>query len=78
MARLSGLQREVMGLYRKCFRMVKTKPEEFQMHWRAFIREEFKKNQKIPKKSFNVVEHLLRVGQRRFEMYLNPQIKDVH
>lgn len=59
-------------------RTVKTKPVETQQHWRAYVKEEFHKNQKIPKKSFSVVEHLIRVGHRRFELFLNPQIKDIH
>lgn len=78
MARLSGLQREVLKLYRTCIRTIRTKPEETQLHWRAYIREEFGKNKAIPKKLFSVIEHLIRVGHRRFEMYLNPQIKDIH
>lgn len=78
MARLSGLQREVLKLYRQSMRTVKTKPEESRHHWRAYIREEFGKNKKIPKKSFSVVEHLIRVGHRRFELFANPQIKDIH
>ncbi|ODV68580.1 hypothetical protein HYPBUDRAFT_151996 [Hyphopichia burtonii NRRL Y-1933] len=78
MARLSGLQREVLKLYRSSIRVVKTKPEETREHWRSFIREEFRKNQKVPKKSFTVIEHLIRVGHKRYELYLNPQIKDIH
>ncbi|KAF3994401.1 hypothetical protein FT663_01521 [Candidozyma haemuli var. vulneris] len=78
MARLSGLQREVLKLYRSCMRAVKTKPIENQEHWRAYVREEFGKHRKLPKKSFSVIEHLIRVGHRRYEMYSNPNIKDIH
>ncbi|KAK6463387.1 hypothetical protein DFJ63DRAFT_286198 [Scheffersomyces coipomensis] len=78
MARLSGLQREVLKLYRNCIRTIKTKPIDTQDHWRQFIREEFKKNQHISKKQFNVIEHLIRVGHRRFEQYSSTQIKDIH
>lgn len=78
MARLSGLQREVFKLYRVCIRALKTKPEQNREHWRVYIRQEFGKHQHIPKKLFSVIEHLIRVGHRRFEMYLNPNIKDIH
>lgn len=78
MARLSGLQREVLKLYRSCMRAVRTKPVENQEHWRLYVREEFGKHRKLPKKSFSVIEHLLRVGHRRYEMYSNPNIKDIH
>lgn len=78
MARLSGLQREVLKLYRACMRSVKTKPLDTQDHWRSYVRAEFDKYRSLPKKSFSVIEHLLRVGARRHEMYLNPNIKDIH
>lgn len=78
MARLSGLQREVLKLYRMCMRSVRTKPAETQEHWRKYVRDEFGKHQQLPKKSFNVIEHLLRVGHRRYEMYLSAAIKDIH
>lgn len=78
MARLSGLQREVLKLYRACIRSVKTKPEQNREHWRLYIREEFGKHRHLPKMLFSVIEHLIRVGHRRYEMYLNPNIKDIH
>lgn len=59
-------------------RSVRTKPPENREHWRKYIREEFEKHHRLPKKSFSVIEHLLRVGHRRFEMYSNPTIKDIH
>ena len=75
---LSGLQREVIALYRQLLRMVRTKPEETRDHWRQFIRAEFVKHRGIPKKLFLVIEHLIRTGHRRYDMYLSPQIKDIH
>lgn len=78
MPRLSGLQREVLKLYRACFRSIKTKPHGTRDHWKAYIREEFEKHRSLPKKQFSVIEHLIRVGHRRYEMYLNPNIKDIH
>lgn len=78
MARLSGLQREVTKLYRTCIRNVKTKPAHTRAHWRNFIRGEFAKHRDLSKKQFSVIEHLIRTGQRRCDMYLNPQIKDIH
>ncbi|EGW30751.1 uncharacterized protein SPAPADRAFT_72684 [Spathaspora passalidarum NRRL Y-27907] len=78
MARLSGLQREVLKLYRQCVRTVKTKPPSAQEHWRKFIRGEFKRYQHLTKKDFGAIEHLIRVGHRRFEMLSDPQIKDIN
>lgn len=76
--KLSGLQKQVIHLYRSCMRCVKTKPVENRLRWKQFIHEEFMKYKHLPKKQFGAIEHLVRVGTRRFEMYLNPQIKDIH
>lgn len=78
MARLSGLQKKVLHLYKSCFRTIKTKPKETRIHWRNFIHEEFFKYKNIPKKQFNTIEHLIRNGHRKLEMFQNPQIKDIH
>lgn len=59
-------------------RDVQFKPSAARNNWRRYIREEFEKNRAIPKKLFSVIEHLLRVGHRRHEMYLDPNIKDIH
>ena len=78
MARLSGLQRGFEAISCR-IRSVKTKPEQNREHWRLYIREEFGKHRHLfPKKLFSVIEHLIRVGHRRYEMYLNPNIKDIH
>ncbi|RCK58979.1 Succinate dehydrogenase assembly factor 1, mitochondrial [Candida viswanathii] len=78
MARLSGLQKEVLHLYKDCLRTVRSKPVDTRAHWRGFIREEFGKYRGLPKKQFNTIEHLIRNGHRKLEMFKNPQIKDVH
>jgi succinate dehydrogenase assembly factor 1 len=78
MARLSGIQREALKLYRSCLRCVRTKPAEFRPHWKLYVKEEFAKNGHVLKKQFNVVEHLIRVGHRKLEVYLNPNIKNIH
>lgn len=76
--KLSGLQKQVIHLYRACHRTVKTKPQENRAHWKSYIHTEFSKYKHLPKKQFGAIEHLLRVGDRRLEMYLSPQIKDIH
>ncbi|CAH6720641.1 succinate dehydrogenase assembly factor 1, mitochondrial [[Candida] jaroonii] len=75
--KLSGLQKQVIHLYRSCMRQVKHKPIDTQHHWRKFIHAEFVKYKAIPKKQFSAIEHLLRSGDRRLEMFSNPQIKDI-
>lgn len=78
MARLSGLQRDVLRLYRLCIRSVNKKPVETKGQWMMFVKREFEKNKHLSKRQFSLIEHLLRVGNKRLEMYLNPQIKNIH
>ncbi|CCF47527.1 hypothetical protein CH063_04187 [Colletotrichum higginsianum] len=74
---LSGLQREVLSLYRQCIREIRKKPETAQPHFRTFTRTEFDRYITVDKRDFSVVEHLLRKGRRQLETYSSPSIKDV-
>ncbi|KAF7877501.1 hypothetical protein EAF04_001178 [Stromatinia cepivora] len=77
MAKLSGLQREVLALYRKCLRESRKKPAESRKHFEAFARLEFDKSMNLDKKDFSAIEYLLRKGQRQVDMYSSPGIKDI-
>ncbi|KAJ5662924.1 hypothetical protein N7507_003655 [Penicillium longicatenatum] len=69
MARLSGLQREVLSLYRQCFREIRKKP--------IGPRAEFQKHLSVSKKDFSTIEYLLRKGQRQLEMYASPGTRNI-
>ncbi|TGO56413.1 hypothetical protein BCON_0078g00300 [Botryotinia convoluta] len=75
MARLSGLQRDVLALYRKCLRESRKKPamKEARKHFEAYARLEFNKSITLDKKDFNTIEYLLRKGQRQVDMYSSPE-----
>ncbi|KAA6415407.1 MAG: heat repeat protein [Lasallia pustulata] len=75
--RLSGLQREVLSLYRKCFREARKKPADARQNFRSYARREFKKNTTLDKKDFSAIEYLLRKGQRQLEIYSSPGIKNI-
>ncbi|RAH46443.1 succinate dehydrogenase assembly factor 1 [Aspergillus aculeatinus CBS 121060] len=77
MARLSGLQREVLSLYRKCLREIRKKPVETRQNFKIYARTEFQKHMKISKKDFNAIEYLLRKGHRQVEMYSSPGIRNI-
>ncbi|PWY76171.1 hypothetical protein BO70DRAFT_295651 [Aspergillus heteromorphus CBS 117.55] len=77
MARLSGLQREVLSLYRKCLRETRKKPLETRNNFIAYTRAEFRKYATVSKKDFNAIEYLLRKGQRQFEIYSSPGIRNI-
>ncbi|EYE93493.1 succinate dehydrogenase assembly factor 1 [Aspergillus ruber CBS 135680] len=77
MARLSGLQRDVLSLYRKCLREIRKKPVESRDNFKAYTRAEFQKNIFIGKKDFTAIEYFLRKGQRQLEMYSSPGIRNI-
>ncbi|KIW61832.1 hypothetical protein PV05_01904 [Exophiala xenobiotica] len=76
--RYSGLQREVVRLYRQCLRAASKKPEASKERFRNAARREFRQNQKIDKKDFAAIEALLRMGSRKLELYSSPGVKDIH
>ncbi|EXJ96054.1 hypothetical protein A1O1_01180 [Capronia coronata CBS 617.96] len=76
--RRSGLQREVLKLYRQCLRAAGKKPEATRDNFRMVARREFRKNQMVDKKDFAAVETLLRMGSRKLELYSSEGVKDIH
>lgn len=77
MARLSGLQREVLSLYRKCLRETRKKPPESRSNFKNYARAEFQKHLSVNKKDFGAIEYLLRKGHRQLEMYASPGIRNI-
>ncbi|ORX69565.1 hypothetical protein DL89DRAFT_267752 [Linderina pennispora] len=76
--KLSGLQKDVLRLYRDCLRAVRTKPEEAQPRFYAFTRREFEKNIGSMKRTdVKAIEYLMRIGRRRLEQYRNPNVRDI-
>ena len=75
--RLSGLQRDVLSLYRKCLRAARTKPAENRSNFYAFARHEFERNIHMDKKDFSTIEFLLRKGTRQLEIYEAPNITNI-
>lgn len=74
----SGIQNDVLNLYRACLRAVRTKPPETQDNWYAFIRSDFDQHMKVKKKDFATIEYHIRVGHRKLEQYAQPGIKAIH
>ncbi|TKA35514.1 hypothetical protein B0A54_13101 [Friedmanniomyces endolithicus] len=61
---LTGLQREVLSLYRRCLRACRLKPAPTRPHFEAFTRSEFGRNLKaVDKKDFATIEQLGLYGQ---------------
>ncbi|KAF1971417.1 complex 1 protein-like protein [Bimuria novae-zelandiae CBS 107.79] len=77
MARLTGLQKDVLSLYRQCLRAARRKPAENREHFRALARSEFSKYGTVDRKDFNTIEYLLRRGRRQLDMYGEEGVRDV-
>ncbi|ORX45708.1 hypothetical protein DM01DRAFT_1378000 [Hesseltinella vesiculosa] len=77
MARRSGLQQQIINLYRECFRAAKEKPVDARPRFQAFIRQEFRKHD-IRKNDFATIEYMLRKGERQLKTYRKPTMKDIH
>ncbi|KIJ17686.1 hypothetical protein PAXINDRAFT_111182 [Paxillus involutus ATCC 200175] len=79
--RKSGLQREVLALYRRqalsALRMVRTKPPHAQPKFTLFVRYAFHTQAaSVSPRNVAAIEYLLRRGRRQIETYESPSIKD--
>ncbi|KAK7469240.1 hypothetical protein VKT23_003727 [Stygiomarasmius scandens] len=75
--RKSGLQKDVLNLYRRALRMVKTKPVSSQHKFSLFVRYTFRTNaSSVSPRNVSAIEHLLRKGKKQLELYEEPSVKD--
>ena len=65
----SGLQKQVLQLYKQCLRSAENKPGISDM-----VKREFKKNSEISKLDSMRIEQLLRNGQRKLKMIQDPHV----
>ena len=77
MPRLSGLQKDVLALYRQCLRAARAKPADTRLNFESFARREFEKHLNMDKKDFGAIEFLLRKGNRQLETCTAPNITNI-
>jgi succinate dehydrogenase assembly factor 1 len=77
MARLSGLQRDVLSLYRQCLRAARNKPADTRPNFESFARKEFEQHVHVDKKDFGAIEFFLRKGHRQLETYSSAGITNI-
>ncbi|KAF3927051.1 hypothetical protein AA313_de0200555 [Arthrobotrys entomopaga] len=76
MSRHTGIQREVLSLYRQCLQAIQLKPLESRNHFKTFVSGEFRRYAvQVDRKDFDTIEFLLRKGKRQLEVYSDPNIK---
>ncbi|KIO27025.1 hypothetical protein M407DRAFT_243488 [Tulasnella calospora MUT 4182] len=79
MVRRSGLQGDVLKLYRSYLRCVRTKPPEAQAKFRLYTQYLFRHPTKgggISKRDFTTVEYMLRQGHKTLEMWETGGVND--
>lgn len=78
MAKLSGIQRDVLSLYRRSIRIAQRKDENFRPQFYTFARQEFEKYRDLPRKDIATIEFLLRAGGKKVDMFSNPHIRKMY
>ena len=73
--RLSGLQKEVLNLYRGFLRAARSKSPEHRHQIESIVSEEFHRNSKqIDRKNFVYIEYLLRLGKKQLDQLKSSDI----
>jgi hypothetical protein len=72
----SGLQKQILSLYRQLCRAVHAKPAEFPQHKRAellaHIRAQFDQHKSVRRSQIDFIEVLLRRGQKKLLLVKQP------
>ncbi|KZV48725.1 succinate dehydrogenase assembly factor 1, mitochondrial [Dorcoceras hygrometricum] len=70
--RLSGMQKQVLALYRGFLRAARTKSPEVRSRIQATVSAEFRHNSQIDRKNFLYIEYLLRRGKKQLDQLNSP------
>ncbi|OIW07578.1 hypothetical protein TanjilG_08465 [Lupinus angustifolius] len=71
--RLSGMQKQVLSLYRGFLRAARSKSDEDRHKVESIVSEEFRCNSKeVDRKNFLYIEYLLRRGKKQLDQLKNP------
>ena len=71
--RLSGMQKQVLSLYRGFLRAARSKSSEDRCKIESFVSAEFRHNSKqVDRKNFVYIEYLLRLGKKQLDQLKSP------
>lgn len=76
--KLTGLQKDVVHFYRQCIRACYRKQPEYRQDFIEFTKQEFGKYRELSRKDVTTIEYLLRTGNRKLEMFSNPNLRKIH
>lgn len=69
----TGVQKQVLRLYRGVLRALQSKPQDVQAEVQAFTRQELDRNKGVA--SVQLKEHLIRQGYKKLEILRSPEFK---
>ncbi|XP_022885805.1 succinate dehydrogenase assembly factor 1, mitochondrial [Olea europaea var. sylvestris] len=73
--KLSGMQKQVLALYRGFLRAARTKSPEERIRIESIVSAEFRQNSKqVDRKNFLYIEYLLRRGKKQLDQLKSPDI----
>ncbi|KAL6646538.1 hypothetical protein ACP70R_018146 [Stipagrostis hirtigluma subsp. patula] len=73
--KLSGIQRQVLALYRGFLRTARQKAPEERRRIESVVSTEFRENARnVDRRNFVYIEYLLRRGKRQLDQLKNPDI----
>ncbi|GAU18960.1 hypothetical protein TSUD_229510 [Trifolium subterraneum] len=76
--RLSGMQKQVLSLYRGFLRVARSKSEEERRNIESVVKQEFRRDSKeVDRKNFQYIEYLLRRGNKQLDQLRNPDSRCV-
>jgi succinate dehydrogenase assembly factor 1 len=74
----SGIQRQVLDLYKQFLIATASKPIAYQPKLRRYIASEFrKKAQSIGKRDIDTIEWYLRKGEKQLQAFKDPNLTDI-
>lgn len=76
--RLTGLQKQVLALYRSCLRGARAKPPAARTALYAYARDEFHKHQHVSHSAIQLIEHLMRRGHKQLELLSKKEAQGIH
>ncbi|KAH6763875.1 LYR family of Fe/S cluster biogenesis protein [Perilla frutescens var. frutescens] len=72
--RLSGMQKQVLALYRGFLRAARTKSPEERSRIEAIVSQEFRRNSsEVDRKNFLYIEYLVRRGKKQLDQLKSPE-----
>ncbi|KAG8790312.1 hypothetical protein FRC12_012181 [Ceratobasidium sp. 428] len=72
----SGLQKEVLALYRRALRMINSKPAPNRPNFYILVQHEFRVRGAVSPRDVNTIEYLMRQGRKRLEVLEDRGVKE--